>query len=191
MRITETELPGVLLVESPLYHDDRGFFAETYHRRRYAELGLGLDFVQDNHSRSHYGVLRGLHYQLEHPQGKLVRALRGRVFDVAVDIRRGSAHFGHWTGVELSEDNGRQLYVPPGFAHGFLVLSETADVIYKCTDFYAPGDEYGLRWNDPAIGIRWPALSGAPRLSPKDAAAPGLDEAAAGTLPSLPSPVPA
>lgn len=156
MNITETSLPGVLLVEPDVFGDSRGFFEETWHARKYAEQGLDASFVQDNHSRSGKGVLRGLHYQLEHPQGKLVRVVSGTVFDVAVDIRRGSPNFGRWVGVELSGENHRQLYVPPGFAHGFCVMSDTADFLYKCTDFYAPEYEYGILWNDSDIGIEWP-----------------------------------
>jgi dTDP-4-dehydrorhamnose 3,5-epimerase len=140
---------------------------ESWHRKKFAELGLDVDFVQDNHSRSAKGVLRGLHYQLQRPQGKLVRVVSGAVFDVAVDIRKGSPTFGHWVGAELSEDNQHQLYVPPGFAHGFCVLSERADFLYKCTDYYVPGDEYGIRWDDPAIGIDWPGRDFV--LSAKDA----------------------
>lgn len=188
MTVTETRLPGVLLLESPIFRDERGFFSETWHQARFAAAGLDLAFVQDNHSRSRQGVLRGLHYQLRQPQGKLVRVLRGAVFDVAVDVRRGSPSFGRWVGETLTDENGRSLYVPPGFAHGFLVLSEVADVTYKCTALYAPGDEYGLRWDDPTLGIRWPGLGMAPVLSAKDAAAPRLAEAPAGQLPEFQGP---
>jgi len=139
-----------------VHGDSRGFFMETWHASKYAEQGLDVDFVQDNHSRSQRGVLRGLHYQLERPQGKLVRISYGAVFDVAVDIRKGSPTFGQWVGIELRGDNFKQLYIPPGFAHGFCVLSESADFIYKCTDFYAPEYEHGVLWNDPNIGIEWP-----------------------------------
>jgi len=156
MKITPTRLVDVLLVEPDVYGDARGFFLESWHREKYAEQGLDVDFVQDNHSRSAKGVLRGLHYQLQQPQGKLVRVVTGTVFDVAVDIRKGSPTFGQWVGAELSEDNQHQLYVPPGFAHGFCVLSDSADFLYKCTDYYAPQDEHGISWNDPAIGIGWP-----------------------------------
>ena len=156
MKISQTPLAGVLLVEPDIYRDDRGFFSETWNYSKYAEQGLDQQFVQDNHSRSSKGVLRGLHYQLRQPQGKLVRVLSGTVYDVAVDIRRGSPSFGEWYGVELSAKNFLQLYIPPGFAHGFVTLSDSADFSYKCTDYYAPGDEYGLLWNDPDIGIRWP-----------------------------------
>jgi dTDP-4-dehydrorhamnose 3,5-epimerase len=156
MNIAPMRLPEVLLIEPDVFGDDRGFFLESWHRAKYAALGLDVDFVQDNHSRSGKGVLRGLHYQLERPQGKLVRVVSGAVFDVAVDIRKGSPTFGQWVGTELSQDNHHQLYVPPGFAHGFCVLSDSADFLYKCTDYYAPDDEYGISWNDPAIGIVWP-----------------------------------
>lgn len=156
LKITPTRIPEVLLVEPQVFGDSRGYFLESWHAQKYAELGLEATFVQDNQSRSHQGVLRGLHYQLQQPQGKLVSVLAGSVFDVAVDIRRGSPSFGHWVGIELSADNHRQLYVPPGFAHGFCVLSSSADFYYKCTDYYAPQYEHGLLWNDPDIGIEWP-----------------------------------
>lgn len=166
MRVTETALPGVLLIEPQVFRDTRGMFWETYHATRYAEAGIAQPFVQDNYSRSARHTLRGLHYQLSRPQGKLVWVIRGEVFDVAVDIRRGSAHFGRWIGLTLSEDRQTQMYIPPGFAHGFCVLSETADFAYKCTDFYDPSDEGGIIWNDPDLGIAWPVSS--PVLSPKD-----------------------
>jgi dTDP-4-dehydrorhamnose 3,5-epimerase len=156
MKITPTRIPDVLLIEPNVFGDERGFFMETYHAQKYAEHGIAESFVQDNHSRSSKGVLRGLHYQLEKPQGKLVRVVTGAVFDVAVDIRQGSPTFGEWVGYELSDSNHLQVYIPPGFAHGFCVLSETADFLYKCTDFYAPETEHGIQWNDPAIGIEWP-----------------------------------
>jgi dTDP-4-dehydrorhamnose 3,5-epimerase len=156
MKITPTRLPEVLLIEPDVHGDARGFFMESWHRKKFAEQGLAVDFVQDNHSRSAQGVLRGLHYQLQRPQGKLVRVVSGAVFDVAVDIRKGSPSFGQWVGAELSEANQHQLYVPPGFAHGFCVLSDRADFLYKCTDYYVPDDEYGIRWDDAAIGIDWP-----------------------------------
>lgn len=168
MKVIETALPGVLIIEPKVHGDARGFFIETWHAQRYAEYGLPERFVQDNHSRSSRGVLRGLHYQLQQPQGKLVRVTRGEVFDVAVDIRRGSPSFGRWVGVHLSGDNHRQFYVPPGFAHGFCALSETADFLYKCTDYYHPASERGVLWNDPDIGIEWPPVE--VRLSDKDAA---------------------
>ena len=177
MKITPTRLPEVLLIEPDVFGDARGFFMESWHRRRFAGAGLDVDFVQDNHSRSGAGVLRGLHYQLQQPQGKLVRVVAGEVFDVAVDIRQGSPTFGQWTGEVLSEDNFRMLYVPPGFAHGFCVLSERADFLYKCTDYYNPGDEYGIAWDDPAIGIEWPG--GPFTLSDKDRANKPLADMAA------------
>jgi len=162
-----TAIPGVLLFSPKVFGDDRGFFLQTYQQTAYAEAGLNGSFVQDNLSRSCRDTVRGLHYQLQHPQGKLVSVLRGAVLDVAVDIRRGSPTFGKHVAVELSEENRRQLYVPEGFAHGFRVLSETADFFYKCTDFYAPGDEYGVLWSDPAIGIQWGDVT-SPVVSPKD-----------------------
>lgn len=176
MQVIETALPGVSLIEPRVFGDARGFFMESWNRQAFADLGLHADFVQDNHSRSARGVLRGLHYQVQQPQGKLVRVVRGAVFDVAVDLRRSSPTFGRWTGHELSEDNQRMLWIPPGFAHGFLVLSDSADFLYKATAFYAPEHDRAVRWNDPAIGIDWP-LTGAPGLSPKDQAAPLLQDA--------------
>ncbi len=175
MKVCKTALSGVLLIKPRIFQDDRGFFFETYHERRYWEAGIHAKFVQDNHSFSQHGTLRGLHYQLKHPQGKLVRVTSGEVFDVAVDIRTGSPTFGQWYGTTLSAENNHQLYVPPGLAHGFCVLSPTADFLYKCTDFYTPGDEYSILWNDPDIGIDWPI--DAPVLSSKDAAAPCLKDA--------------
>jgi dTDP-4-dehydrorhamnose 3,5-epimerase len=177
MQIVETALPGVLIIEPRVFGDARGFFLESWNRQSFADAGLHLDFVQDNHSRSARGVLRGLHYQLENPQGKLVRVTQGAVFDVAVDIRRSSPHFGRWVGVELSAENHRMLWVPPGFAHGFLVLSETADFLYKCTSLYHPPSDRGIRWDDPEIGIVWPDVGVAPLLSGKDAIAPHLADA--------------
>ncbi|HEX6361878.1 MAG TPA: dTDP-4-dehydrorhamnose 3,5-epimerase [Albitalea sp.] len=179
MTVTPTELPEVLLFEPKVFGDARGFFMETFNQRAFeAAVGRAAGFVQDNQSHSTRGVLRGLHFQLPpHAQGKLVRAVSGTIFDVAVDVRRGSPRFGRWTGVELSGDNRRQLWIPPGFAHGFLVLSDTADVLYKTTDYYAPQSEQGVRWDDPAIGIRWPDAGVAPALSPKDAAALALADA--------------
>ncbi len=156
MQVTPTHIPEVLIIEPDLFGDARGFFMESWHVDKYRELGIETTFVQDNHSRSRGGVLRGLHYQLNHPQGKLARVIAGAVYDVAVDIRKGSPTFGQWVGVELSGDNHKQLYVPPGFAHGFCTLSESADFLYKCTDFYTPEDEHGISWNDPDIGIEWP-----------------------------------
>lgn len=167
MRFVPTEIPDVIVIEPRVFGDARGFFCETYHRRKFAEAGLDVAFVQDNHSRSRGSVLRGLHYQIRQPQGKLLSVMAGEIFDVAVDLRRSSATFGRWVGVILSADSHRMMYVPPGFAHGFLVLSETADVCYKCTDLYAPEHERTLLWKDPAVGIRWP-LTGEPQLSDKD-----------------------
>lgn len=168
MNIRSTAIAEVLLIEPDVFGDARGFFLESWHQRKFAEQGLADTFVQDNHSRSGRGVLRGLHYQLCRPQGKLVRVVSGEVFDVAVDIRRGSPSFGQWVGERLSEYNHRMLYVPPGFAHGFCVLSDTADFLYKCTDFYDPDDEHGIAWDDPDIAIRWPG--GPFSLSDKDKA---------------------
>ena len=169
MKVTQTKLDGVLILEPKIFGDDRGFFMESFNQRVFDEaVGQHIDFVQDNHSLSAKGVLRGLHYQLQHAQGKLVRVTRGAVFDVAVDIRKSSPTFGHWVGAELSADNHRQLWVPPGFAHGFMVLSETAEFLYKTTDYYAPHYERCIAWNDPVIGIEWPHLAQAPVLSAKD-----------------------
>lgn len=178
MRVTETALPGVLIIEPKLLGDERGFFVETYQANRYREAGIKLDFVQDNHSRSRRGVLRGMHAQAKHPQGKLVRCARGEVFDVAVDINPRSPHFGKWVGVTLSDANGRQLWVPPGYAHGFVVLSELADFEYKCTDYYHSRDEIGLIWNDPEVDIAWPITD--PVLSEKDQRLPTLASIRAG-----------
>lgn len=175
MKVSETALPGVLLIEPRVFGDHRGVFLETYHREKYARAGIAKPFVQDNHSHSYKGVLRGLHYQLKQPQGKLLYVVTGEIFDVAVDIRQGSPTFGKWVGVTLSAENRRQLYVPEGFAHGFYVLSERADVTYKCTDLYAPGDEYGILWCDADLNIAWP-LQGTPLLSEKDARYPRLAE---------------
>ena len=180
MKITPTALSEVLLLEPTVHGDARGFFLESWNRRAFnAAVGHEVEFVQDNHSRSARGVLRGLHYQLPpHAQGKLVRVVQGAVFDVAVDVRRGSPTFGKWAGVELGAENHRQLWIPPGFAHGFLVLSETADFLYKTTDYYTPAAERAVRWDDPDIGIRWP-LTTLPALSQKDAAAPFLRDTTA------------
>ena len=168
MQVIATDLPEVMIIEPKVFGDARGFFLESFNAKAFAEAtGVDLPFVQDNHSRSAQGVLRGLHYQIKQAQGKLVRVVRGSVFDVAVDVRRSSPNFGHWVGVELTEDNNRQLWVPPGFAHGFLVLSASADFLYKTTDYYAPEHERSVLWNDPAIGIDWPLL-GEPLLSGKD-----------------------
>ena len=175
MKVTRTEIPDVLIIEPKVFGDARGFFFESWNERAFREAtGVQLPFVQDNHSRSAKGVLRGLHYQLQQPQGKLVRVVRGAVFDVAVDIRRSSPTFGKWVGTELSEDNHRQFWVPPGFAHGFVVLSDSADFLYKATDYYAPDHEGALAWNDPHVAIEWPLaqLGMEPALSGKDKAAP-------------------
>ena len=180
-KFIKTAIPGVVLVEPDTYRDERGFFMETYHQTRYAEGGIEYLFVQDNHSHSRKGTLRGLHYQLKHSQAKLIYVSGGEIFDVAVDIRRGSPTFGKWVGAHLTEENSRQIYVPKGFAHGFYTLSETADVIYKCTDFYAPGDEYGILWSDPDIGIEWPEKN--PLLSKKDSRNPRLSEIPEDLLP--------
>ena len=183
LKCTEKSLPGVLLIEPKAFKDDRGFFLEIYHWEKYLATGMDKPFVQDNHSHSFRGTLRGLHYQLKHPQGKLVYVIRGEVFDVAVDIRRGSSTFGQWTGTILSEKNRYQLFIPEGFAHGFCVISETADVLYKCTDLYAPGDEYGILWSDPVIGIDWPVEN--PILSEKDAESPRLMDVPEELLPKF------
>ena len=175
MKVIETELPGVLIIEPEVHGDRRGFFVETFQARRYREeAGITHEFVQDNHSRSSRGVLRGLHAQRSHPQGKLVRVGRGEVFDVAVDIDPASPTCGRWVGVTLSDQNHRQLWVPPGYAHGFVVLSDVADFQYKCTDYYYPDDETGIVWNDPDVSVAWPIA--APTLSAKDAALPMLAE---------------
>jgi dTDP-4-dehydrorhamnose 3,5-epimerase len=177
MKVTRTEIPDVLILEPKVFGDTRGFFLESYNTKIFREAtGLALDFVQDNHSRSGRGVLRGLHYQLKQPQGKLVRVVRGAVFDVAVDVRRSSPTFGKWVGTELTEDNHRQFWVPPGFAHGFLVLSETADFLYKTTEYYAPEHERCIAWNDPTLQIEWP-VAGSPLVSAKDAAGLSVQEA--------------
>ena len=172
MKFLETDLPGVLIVEPAVFRDPRGFFLETFHAARYREGGIPYDFVQDNHSKSVRGTLRGLHAQRRRPQGKLVRAAQGEIFDVAVDVRPGSATFGKWVGARLSGESFRQMFIPPGFAHGFCVLSATAEVEYKCTDFYDRADEIGARWD--SVGIEWPIQD--PLLSPKDAALPTLLE---------------
>ncbi len=156
MQIIKTDLPGVIIIEPKVFEDERGFFKETYSLEKYQEAGINHPFVQDNLSRSEKGTLRGLHYQIEHAQGKLVQVVRGEIYDVAVDMRKNSSHFGKWVGIILSESNHRQLYVPPGFAHGFCVLSSSADMSYKCTDIYHPEHERTLLWNDPDIGVAWP-----------------------------------
>jgi dTDP-4-dehydrorhamnose 3,5-epimerase len=181
MKVTPTDLPEVLLIEPSVFGDERGFFMESFNQRAFNQaVGHEIEFVQDNHSRSARGVLRGLHYQLPPcSQGKLVRVVRGSVFDVAVDMRRSSATFGRWVGEELSEKNHRQLWIPPGFAHGFLVLSDEADFLYKATNYYAPPSEAAVRWDDPTLAISWPWAGTAPHLSPKDASAPAFAEATA------------
>ena len=182
MKVIQTAIPEVLLIEPDVFGDDRGFFLETWNRDRYLAAGFpGVSFVQDNHSRSRKGVLRGLHFQLNYPQGKLVQVVTGAVFDVAVDIRVGSPSFGQWVGYELSEKNHRQLWVPPGFAHGFCVLSDTVDFTYKCTDIYRPDDEGGVLWSDPALGIDWQVNE--PLLSDKDKLYPILSEISEDKLP--------
>jgi dTDP-4-dehydrorhamnose 3,5-epimerase len=172
MKVTPHEIAGLLLIEPVFFGDSRGYFMESWHRQRYREAGIEQEFVQDNFSFSRRGTLRGLHFQNPHPQGKLVSVLQGEVFDVAVDIRQTSPTFGRWMGVTLSAENKRQFYVPPGFAHGFLVTSETALFHYKCTNLYSPKDEGGFRWDDPEVGINWPGES--PTLSLRDASAPLL-----------------
>ncbi|MFT6436870.1 MAG: dTDP-4-dehydrorhamnose 3,5-epimerase [Candidatus Azotimanducaceae bacterium] len=174
MIVTKTKLPGVVIIEPTIHGDNRGFFLESFHAERYKqEAGIDLPFVQDNQSRSGKGVLRGLHYQVKKPQGKLVRVTRGEVFDVAVDINPNSTTYTKWVGVNLSEDNHLQFYVPPGYAHGFLVLSDFADFSYKCTDYYDPKDEGGVRWDDPKINISWPKTN--PTVSDKDKQLPTVD----------------
>ena len=169
MQFADTKLSGIVLVEPKVFEDERGFFLESYHKRLFNEQGIELEFVQDNHSRSKQGALRGMHYQIRQPQGKLVRVILGEIYDVAVDLRRSSPTFGQWIGFYLSADNKKQLYVPPGFAHGFYVVSEWAEVLYKATDYYAPQWERTLLWNDTHVNISWPLLEGkAPLLSAKD-----------------------
>jgi dTDP-4-dehydrorhamnose 3,5-epimerase len=178
MQVTKTKLPGVVLIEPKVFEDDRGFFFESYHKRFFDEQGISLEFVQDNHSRSKQGALRGMHYQIRQPQGKLVRVAIGEIFDVAVDLRKSSPTFGEWVGVYLSAENRKQMYIPPGFAHGFYVMSEWADLLYKATDYYAPQWERTLLWNDSRINITWPLLDGKPPiLSPKDEVGLPLDQA--------------
>lgn len=178
MKVISTAIPDVLILEPKVFGDDRGFFIESFNQKVFDQaVGSEINFVQDNHSRSTKGVLRGLHYQAVNPQGKLVRCVRGSVFDVAVDIRRSSATFGQWIGVELNETNHRQLWVPAGFAHGFLVLSESADFLYKTTDYYAPSYERSIRWNAISVGIEWPAQVANIQLSEKDKVAVELEDA--------------
>ena len=178
MHILSTGIPDVLIIEPQVFYDERGFFMETYHALRLAELGIPAMFVQDNHSRSTCGTLRGLHYQIRRPQGKLLRVVNGEIFDVAVDVRRHSPTFGRWAGAILSAENKWQMWVPPGFAHGFYSLSETVDLIYKVTDYYAPEAERTIRWDDPHINIAWPLIDGQPPvLSAKDAQGKPFDQA--------------
>lgn len=168
MKVIQTSIQGLFIIEPTLFHDDRGFFYESFNERAFNDqIGLDVNFVQDNHSHSKQGVLRGLHYQLQQSQGKLIRVVQGTIFDVAVDLRRDSSTFGQWQGVELSEKNCRQLFIPPGFAHGFLTLSPSVDVLYKTTDYYAPKYERTILWNDPTINIQWPVVDGI-KLSEKD-----------------------
>ena len=183
IKVTKVPIEGLYIIEPTVHGDSRGYFMETYNYNDMKEAGLDMVFVQDNQSKSTKGVLRGLHYQINHPQGKLVRVIRGRVFDVAVDIRKGSATYGKWYGIELSDENKKQFYISPGFAHGFLVLSDEAEFCYKCTDFYHPNDEGGIMWNDPTIAIKWPEVvgdrmtDGTPlNLSEKDKRHPALSK---------------
>jgi len=178
MNFTPTAIPDVILIEPRVFADERGFFMETWHKQKFLHGGIDADFVQDNHSRSVQGTLRGLHYQVKRQQGKLVRVILGEVYDVAVDIRRGSPTFGKWIGFYLSAENKRMLWIPPGFAHGFYVTSDVAEFVYKCTDFYAPKHERCIIWNDSNLGIQWPLINGmAPVLSAKDAKGIRLEEA--------------
>ena len=178
MQFSSTKLPGVVLVEPKVFEDDRGFFFESYHQQRFSEQGLALEFCQDNHSRSKKGALRGIHYQIRQAQGKLVRVVIGEIYDVAVDLRKSSPTFGQWMSLYLSAENKKQLYVPPGFGHGFYVVSEWAEVLYKTTDHYAPQWELTLLWNDPDVNVDWPVAPGEePILSPKDAAGIPLGQA--------------
>ena len=184
MKIIPTSIPDLIIIEPAVYGDERGFFQETYHADRFKEIGIKETFVQDNHSRSRRGVLRGLHYQLVRPQGKLVSVVRGEVLDIALDIRKGSATFGQWCAVTLNDTNHRQMYVPPGFAHGFCVISETVDFVYKCTDYYHPESERGIMWNDPDLNIDWSIPLDEIILSEKDKKHLPLSEMAEEDLPS-------
>jgi dTDP-4-dehydrorhamnose 3,5-epimerase len=177
MNVVKTAIPDVLILEPKVFGDSRGFFMESYNKAVLAQVGITGEFVQDNHSRSAKNVLRGMHYQLEKPQGKLVRVAEGEVFDVVVDLRRKSATFGKWVGTRISGDNKKQLWIPPGFAHGFVVLSESADFLYKVTEYWSPTDEHSLLWNDPEVGIEWP-MDGTPVVSAKDAAGARFRDAA-------------
>lgn len=180
-KFTKTSLPEIILIGPQVFKDPRGFFLEVFHHIKYSDAGIEKPFVQDNHSHSTKNTLRGLHYQLHHPQAKLIYVIKGEIFDVAVDIRRGSPNFGKWVGFNLSSDNKRQLYIPEGFAHGFSVLSETADILYKCTDIYRPDDEFGILWSDTAINIDWQVK--APTLSDKDSKYSGLRDVPKDHLP--------
>lgn len=177
MKLIRTAIEDVVIIEPAVFGDDRGFFMESWNAARFAEAGIDAAFVQDNHSRSARGVLRGLHYQVNQPQGKLVRVAAGRVFDAVVDLRRASPSFGKWVAVELSADNKRMLWVPPGLGHGFLTLEDGTDFLYKCTEYYSPRDERSIRWDDPTIGIEWPLGGMTPRLSAKDEAGQSFSEA--------------
>jgi len=178
MKFIPSNIPDVILIEPKVFGDHRGFFMETWQRNTFAENGIDFDFVQDNHSKSSQGILRGLHYQIQQPQGKLVRVVQGSVFDVAVDMRQSSPTFGQWVGYELSAENHRMLWVPPGFAHGFYVMSDSAEFVYKCTDYYAPEFERSVLWNDPQLAIDWHLVDNkAPVLSDKDAQAPAFNDA--------------
>ena len=181
MEVVDLAIPDVKLIKPRAFPDERGFFLQGYHEQQYREAGIEMSFVQDNHSRSSRGVLRGLHYQLEHAQDKLITVVRGKIYDVVVDIRRGSPTFGKWVGEILSDENHHQMYVPKGFAHGFCVMSEEVDLLYKCSDFYAPGDEYGILWADPEIGVEWPSME--MLLSEKDQKLPLLSDVAQSNLP--------
>jgi len=178
VKFVEASLPGVVRIEPTFHRDERGYFMETWQSRRFADHGISADFVQDNFSQSTRGTMRGLHYQIEQAQGKLVRVVKGEVYDVAVDLRKSSPHYGQWVGELLSAENKHLLWVPPGFGHGFLVMTETAEFEYKCTDYYAPDFERSIRWDDPDIGIDWPLLGGEqPKLSSRDAVAPLMKDA--------------
>ena len=177
MKVKKTSIPEVLLFEPIVYEDNRGYFMETFRESNFIDNGVNLRFVQDNQSMSKCGTLRGLHYQLRHPQGKLARVLSGEIFDVAVDLRKSSSFFGGWVGVKLSSENRKQLWIPPGFAHGFLVLSETAEISYKCTNYFNPDDDHSLLWSDPDIAIKWPQINEDILLSEKDRAGKLLTEA--------------
>ena len=174
MKITKTKLSGVLVIEPQVFGDCRGFFKEIYHQPRYKECGIDLDFIQDNYSRSSKGVLRGMHFQKTKPQGKLIQCLKGEIYDIVLDINKASSTYGKYFATQLNDENHRQLYIPPGYAHGFCVVSEIADVLYKCTDIYDPNDEGGIAWDDPDVGIKWPVID--PVLSAKDLKHPQLKD---------------